>query len=339
LLAVPVSAQQRRLRLGDPAPALRIAKWLKGQPVDVTRDDSKAIYIVEFWATWCPPCRASIPHMSMLQDHFKDKGVTVVSITAESEEEVRTKLKHFRINLDRAMRFSVALDRDGETSEAYLDAMGIQGIPAAFIVRGGRLLWKGHPFELDDELIRLTGDKSWAEVKAKHREHERKKDGIVLRANAAMQNQKWDEALAALEEVSKFDPSDYDALAQKYYIALVKKRDTKAAAEFGAKFLSTAEDAELLDAVAFSILADEEFAPVRDRKLALALAEKAAAISRSRDPAILATLARAKHENGRNAEAVKIAEQALEICADADMRQELEEGLKRYRAEKQDAGS
>ena len=38
--------------LGDKAPALAIAEWVKGEPVDVTKADGKHVYVVEFWATW-----------------------------------------------------------------------------------------------------------------------------------------------------------------------------------------------------------------------------------------------------------------------------------------------
>src|SRR5215510_2305725 len=71
--------------LGDPAAELNITKWVKGEPVRVMGGDQN-IYVVEFWATWCPPCRTSIPHLTELQKRFQDKKVFVVGITDEKDD-------------------------------------------------------------------------------------------------------------------------------------------------------------------------------------------------------------------------------------------------------------
>ena len=94
--------------LGDPAAALQVIEWVKGKPVDIASGKGKTIYVVEFWATWCPPCRESIPHLSELQKKFKDKGVVIVGVSGEKSEAVT----NFVAKMGSKMDYTVAIDND-----------------------------------------------------------------------------------------------------------------------------------------------------------------------------------------------------------------------------------
>ena len=99
--------------------------------------------IVEFWATWCPPCRASIPHLNEINKKFKDKGLVVIGISDEDKGTV----EKFRKGLP--MDYNVAVG-GAEVEKKF----GINGIPHAFIVgKDGKIVWEGHPMQLADAEI------------------------------------------------------------------------------------------------------------------------------------------------------------------------------------------
>jgi len=146
VLAMPKSAPAAEL--GDAAKPLKIATWVKGKPVDLAAAQGKQVVVVEFWATWCPPCRASIPHLTEMQKKFKD-----VIFVGVSDESVAT-VKRFVEKMGNKMNYTVAVDDDQKTSDAYMGAFGIKGIPHAFIVdKAGRVVWNGHPMGKLDKVL------------------------------------------------------------------------------------------------------------------------------------------------------------------------------------------
>src|SRR5262245_40700130 len=71
------AAKAVTLKVGDAAPALAIGDWVQGEPV--TGFEKGKVYVVEFWATWCGPCRKSIPHLTKLQAENRE-AVTIIGI-------------------------------------------------------------------------------------------------------------------------------------------------------------------------------------------------------------------------------------------------------------------
>ena len=100
--------------------------------------------VVDLWATWCPPCRASIPHLNEINKKFKDKGLVIIGVSNEDKATVTD----FRKKLP--MDYNVALDKESKLSEKF----GIEGIPHAFVVgKDGKIVWQGHPMQLEEAQI------------------------------------------------------------------------------------------------------------------------------------------------------------------------------------------
>lgn len=134
--------------VGDVAPEVTAGTWINSDGFKLA-DNKDKIVVVEFWATWCPPCRQSIPHLKTLSDTYKDKGVMVVSLSQEPAETIN------EFNKKAGMNWTIGAD-----SSAGSD-YGVNGIPSAFIVVDGKIVWNGHPMGgLEEEIKKLVDERA-----------------------------------------------------------------------------------------------------------------------------------------------------------------------------------
>ena len=104
------------------------------------------VVLLEFWATWCPPCRRTIPHLQQLHKKYRKKGLLIISVSSESP----SKVKSFVRRQGRKMSYPIGIDRSRRTSSKY----GIRGIPHAFLIdTTGKVIWQGHPMRLKESQI------------------------------------------------------------------------------------------------------------------------------------------------------------------------------------------
>jgi thiol-disulfide isomerase/thioredoxin len=138
LPAVSTQAQLVAVKQGAQLPSLSL-NYLGTQP-ELT---GKPL-LVEFWATWCPPCRKSIPHLNQIYAKYKAQGLQIVGITDENEATVKKFQKQI------PMDYNVAIN----TPQTIYEQFGIQAIPTAFLVnKAGKVVWTGHPMELSESQI------------------------------------------------------------------------------------------------------------------------------------------------------------------------------------------
>jgi thiol-disulfide isomerase/thioredoxin len=99
-------------------------KLVDGGTVTLSSLKGKVVFL-NFWATWCPPCREEMPSMEILYQRFRNQGLELLAVDLmENSKTVSAFLSNNRLS------FPAALDSNGRVSSYY----GIQAIPATFIV-------------------------------------------------------------------------------------------------------------------------------------------------------------------------------------------------------------
>jgi thiol-disulfide isomerase/thioredoxin len=331
------------LKMGDPAPALKATKWFLGEPV--SKFEPGKVYVVHFWATWCPPCIGKMPDLADLQARYKDKGVTVISFTClgiqgrpgNTEEAVAAFVKKRAKALK--LNYPLAYADDSTAADAWLTAAGQDGWATFLVDKDGRIAYAGSHWFLEVGLPKLlagTDAKTVGDEMAKAAaEYEGVMDALV-RDFQAGHDLKAD--LKALKDFElRYPPlSDLLTIVQAKLSLLPKyggPGEAKAYAEAIVTKGIQREDVWLLG-LACSILRNE-----KESKESLALALRAAKavvrIDGGVDAQSLVNLADAYLINGDAAQAKLYARRAIEAAAGetSDFRQEIEKEARRLGVE------
>lgn len=143
LLALAVPAQSKTARGVAADPPLATTFDLPTPTGTVTLNGLRSkVVLVDFWASWCGPCRQSFPWMSTMSERYGPQGLVVVAINLDKE----------RWQADKFLRelsppFIVAFDPNGKTAEAF----DVQAMPSSFLVdRAGRLVYSHKGFDRKD---------------------------------------------------------------------------------------------------------------------------------------------------------------------------------------------
>lgn len=152
-----IAAAQQSLGPGSPAPKLEIKRWLKGEPIKGF--EKGKTYVIDFWASWCPNCLISIPHLTELAQ----KNPDVVFLGAGIWEEDGRQLKAFMSRMGDQMGYRIGYsgNKDAGMGPTWMRPAVQRGIPTAFIVKDRKIMWIGHPDDLDkplDEIKQGTFD-------------------------------------------------------------------------------------------------------------------------------------------------------------------------------------
>lgn len=336
-LAVAALTAEAKLTVGDPAPKLQVAKWVQGNPVNAF--DTNHVYIVEFWATWCGPCRASIPHLNELSKKFKDQGV--IAIGQDVWEQNDDGVAAFVKKMGDQMTYRVALDdksleTNGIMAVTWMKASEQNGIPTAFVInRQGRIAWIGHAMGLDEQTLadilagRFDSTKFAAEYERQQQAQARKIESSK-KLSQALKNKDWDTAEATVADLKKTEPAMSDSLDTiRFSILLGRKNYADAYKLAGALSDAHPKNAMMQNDLAWTI-ATQPGLEKRDLALAEKMAGRANEATQGKEPSVLDTLARIQFMNGKKDEAIATEQKAVDIAPDQE-----KAFLKKFRADYQ----
>lgn len=360
------STEPTTLTAGSPAPALEIEHWFPttlDNPAPITSFESGKVYIVEFWATWCPPCVASIPHIHELQQTYGEQGVTFISVTDENVETVEgffdQKIRGYEGSEEETpvygelmSDYRVVSDPDGSTSEDYMEAAGQQGIPCAFLIgKSGEVEWIGHPMSLDDVLADVVADRWDREAYAEQRRLQEERAAALQAIMQPLRSGDLETAEAELETLlATTDEGQLKAqlnglsglIKAKRFFKLVST-DQEAAATALPKALADASggNALMLNQFTWQIAMMAEAGEVDNADLLQAAADATESVLKEDESqaSMLDTIAHLYYQKGDLDTAIAYQRRAVaasELEDDAQMRSSVEGYLEELLAEKEE---
>lgn len=342
------------LKPGDPAPALCPGKWLQGEPVAEFAPGT--VYVVEFWATWCGPCKASIPHLNELHLKYKDQGLVVIG--QDCWERNDAAVEPFVRNMAEHMTYRVTADDKadggkGRMANAWLTAAGLNGIPAAFIIdKQGKIAWIGHPMKMEATMLEAILAGKYDTKKAAEEVAREEKQaamttagrlrGLQVTFTRQLAASQWPEAEVTMGEIDKLAADlsmptmkfVYNQLRLKLFLA---KKDLEGAVTFASSLVEASPGQDVVP-----ILIASDFAGFPDLKgpaldYATKLARDGYAKGGMNAKSFTATLARLEMIQGHLDKAVELQTQAIrdvpEQAPDAT-RAQLAADLESYKAGK-----
>ncbi|WP_286860019.1 MULTISPECIES: TlpA disulfide reductase family protein [Sphingobacterium] len=242
LFFASLHAQEKaKLAVGSKLPPLRYAKWIKGKEIKEFKENH--VYVFEFWATWCGPCVAAMPHLSELAKKYEGKATFIGAnvwekVGSKPYESSLPAVERFVNSSGDRMAYNVIADNNAQDiSKTWLVPAGQEGIPTTFIVKNNIIQWIGHPMKIEEvinDIISGSFDpiayqKKHEKEHSKEQEQREKISRIFKGVNAAAEAKDYDLAFKLIDEgVIELPVMKYALKFQKFKILLDNKAEADA---------------------------------------------------------------------------------------------------------------
>lgn len=319
---------------GSTAPEWKVGRWLKGDPIE--RLERGRTYVIEFWATWCGPCREAMPHISDLKRRYEGKVTFVgVSIWENSEDDVNKFMASDAERADyRLVRDRVSHppdhDQNGSMVEGWIKPAGLTGVPATMIVdKRGVIAWIGHPLKLKEVLDSVLADTWDIEVAKREYLTARRWPALHQAAAESLDKGQYEQAAEFAKQAAEHGYIDSKAVR---YAALVKLGRKDEAALLAEEMLTTWTNWTLLEYVARLITEKPVLGKDTDLQFALMAIQKAdATVSKPMWP-IRTTYAHILYLKGDKNGAFKMLDEVIgQVPKNHEFLKKFQERLELYR--------
>ncbi len=129
--------------IGKDAGQLEVDKWFQGDLASL--DDGTTLLV--FWEVWCPHCKREVPKLTETYTKYNGKGLNMVGLTKMTRDITEEQVTSFLA--ENKVGYPIAKEKGDAMSKHF----GVRGIPAAAVVKDGKVVWRGHPARLTDEMI------------------------------------------------------------------------------------------------------------------------------------------------------------------------------------------
>ncbi len=323
------------LTIGSAAPALDVEYWInkdQSKFLPVTKFEADNVYVIEFWATWCGPCVASMPYLAELQTKLADQGLRIISISDQDLETVEKFLDrdvrqatNAKVETYRQLTsaYSLATDPDQSSTRDYMEAAAQNVIPTAFIVgKDAKIEWIGRPMEMAGPLQAVLEGTWDREAYAAELRAQQEFEKAIQSIDALLRKQDFEAALSQVDSALAGMPDDLSLGLVKLEVLIASNKGDAAAEQLQTLFKNASETPGVVDVIAWSIY--EIASHGRNEKgtlIDLALAETTKALEKTageEKASMLDTMAHLQVVNGNLDKAIELETAAVALSGDRD---------------------